>query len=82
MLFAAADKAMLSGLDSLDCTLCLDSINKFVGTDGKAIHFARLLRRADERSETLSKLMWPLVQEFCQAKETPLIEIGPMTKFA
>jgi hypothetical protein len=79
ILFAAADKEMLAGLHNVDCTLCLDMINKFTTPNGQAVRFARLLRRPCERSERLSKLLLPLVQEFCRDAGAPWIEMEPLT---
>ena len=79
MLLAAADKEMLAGLHNVDCTLCLDMINKFTTPNGKAVLFARLLTRAGERSQRLSKLFLPLLQEFCRDAGAPWIEMEPLT---
>jgi hypothetical protein len=71
-LLSAADQSMLQGLPAIDGILCLDLTNFFQGAEGDKIRLCQLLLRPTERSESLSKRVSVLMQEFCFANGIPL----------
>jgi hypothetical protein len=82
-LVAAADRAMLGGVPSIDCVLCLDLVNVFhPSTDKtKPFHFARIVLRATPRASRLCELTESILKEFCEGRGVPFFETGAITKY-
>jgi hypothetical protein len=70
-LIDASNRKMLGGLEHIDGVLCLDLVNTFSDSDGKAVRLSQLVIRATEKSVKLNELLQKLMNDFCDHSDIP-----------
>lgn len=73
-LIDAANRKMSSGLQHIDGVFCIDMVNTFSNSEGKPVRPAQLMLRDTERSAKLSKLLQPLIRDFCEYSGSPFYD--------
>lgn len=75
-LMDAANRKMIvpEGLRNVDCVLCLDFVNTFSESDGKAIRPAQVISRETATAAKLNIFLSQLIKEFCEYSESPILE--------